>query len=59
MSAKKYLELAKVPTEYAKRMNHLSNRIFGKLFFLKVEKLLYKNQFTLQEKYLFLVIQNP
>ncbi|XP_057320120.1 28S ribosomal protein S33, mitochondrial [Microplitis mediator] len=28
----KYVDLAKVSTTYAKRMNHLSNRIFGEVF---------------------------
>lgn len=27
----KYRELAKLPTEYARRMNYLSNRIFGEV----------------------------
>lgn len=27
----KYVKLAQLPTQYAKRMNYLSNRIFGKL----------------------------
>lgn len=31
MSSKKYLELTSLATTYARRMNHLSNRIFGEV----------------------------
>lgn len=46
MSVNKYVQLVKAPTEYAKRMNHLSKRIFGKFFCSEFENCDYMNLLT-------------